>query len=474
MVSGFFDIRSRLRVGLILLGLASAPALAGEIKLDELLPSGSQYALLVQPLEVDAAPLHEHNSDLLLPPASTQKVITALAARLILPTDFRFTTSVERVGEDMVIRFSGDPTLSREELLKLLTQAKQKQGDQPVQNVWLDGSAFTGVEWAQGLPWDNMGSCYSAPSSAITLDHNCVWGAIYSDAEPGNMTRVTTPADQPIKVRTTAPVVTVEEIKSSRCYLELIPYPNNEYLLSGCLGKRKEPLPLKFAVQNPAQFTLDVVERQLKQLGIKPKGEVKVGKPATGEPQVIATNHSPPLADLMDQMLKKSDNLIADNLLKALGGYHYKQPGSYSLGVAAIKAVLQEKAGIDLSRAILRDGSGLSRDNRLSARHLTEVVRYMGQNDKDLQLMAMMPVSGESGTLTYHGSVSKPPLKGKLAAKTGTLYGTKNLSGILTTAKGTRLLVTQIITDYFPKKSDQGKSVDLFEKRLFNSLYQAY
>lgn len=472
--TGFIEQACRLRLGLALIGLLAGPAGAAslDLDLDDLLPEGSQYAVLVQPLAEKAEPVYEHDSDLLLPPASTQKVITALAARLILPKDFRFATSLERVGDDLVIRFSGDPTLTREDLQRLLNQYKQP-GAQPFQNLWLDDSAFTGVEHAQGLPWDNMGSCYSAPNAAITLDRNCVWGAIYSDGEPGKPTRVNVPAGQPIRVRTTAPIVTVEEIKATRCYLELIPYPDNQYLLSGCLGKRKDPLPLKFAVQNPAQFTLEVLENQLKQLGIKPAGEIKIGKPAAGEAKVIATHQSAPLPAIMDEMLKRSDNLIADNLFKTLGGYHYGQPGSFSNATAAVKAVLKEKAGIDLSRAILKDGSGLSRDNRISARQLTEVIRYIGLNDKELGLLALFPVAGESGTLQYHRGFTKPPLKGKLVTKSGTLYGTKNLAGILTTAKGERLLVTQFVTNYFPGKADGGKkTIEQFERRLYETLYQ--
>ncbi|MBU0500156.1 MAG: D-alanyl-D-alanine carboxypeptidase/D-alanyl-D-alanine-endopeptidase [Gammaproteobacteria bacterium] len=471
--SRLFENFSRLHLSLVLIGLASGPAVAASLDLNGLLPEGSQYAVLVQPLAGNAAPLYEHDSDLLLPPASTQKVITALAARLILPQDFRFTTSLEQVGEDLVIRFSGDPTLTREDLQKLLTQYKQQQGKEQPRNVWLDDSAFTGVEHTQGLPWDNMGSCYSAPNAAVTLDRNCVYGAIYSDGEPGKPTRVNVPANQPIRVRTTAPVVTVEEIKATRCYLALSPYPDNQYLLSGCLGKRKEPLPLKFAVQNPTLFTLEVLENQLKQLGIKPAGEIKIGKPEDGAAKSIASHLSAPLPNLMDQMLKRSDNLIADNLFKTLGGHYYNQPGSFANASAAVKEVLKEKAGIDLSRAILRDGSGLSRDNRVSARQLTEVIRYIGLNDKDLQLLALFPVSGVSGTLTYHRGLTKPPLKGKLVAKTGTLFGTKNLAGILTTAKGNRLLVTQFVTNYFPSKADGSKkSIVQFEQRLYEGLYQ--
>lgn len=447
---------------------------AEPLQLDGLLPKGSQYAVYVHSIGKNGEPLYEHNSELLLPPASTQKVVTALVAKLVLGDKFSFVTTLERAGEDLVFRFSGDPTLTRQHLRQLLTQYKNRPGKVGIRHIWLDGSAFSGYERGQGWPWDGAGSCYSAPSAAITLDGNCINTTIHSNAKPGNTTKITPPKGQPITVTTSARIVTRDEWKSLHCDLGLIYSRENEYRLTGCMVHSKNPLGLKLAVQNPALFTQAIVKRQFKELGIKYSGEVKIGGGFEGKPKKIARHRSATLPVLLDVMLKRSNNLIADTLFKTIAREHYGQPGTYIGGERAVKAVLEEKAGIDLSAAILADGSGLSRNNRMSVRQLAEVIRYIGEHDKELKLLTTFPVSGKSGTLKSRSSVNGKQLKGRLKAKTGSVYGTKNLAGILKTAKGKQLVVTQIVTNYFHAKRGKGSPLRKFERKLFGTLYRSY
>ena len=101
-----------------------------------------------------------------------------------------------------------------------------------------------------GTPWDIIGVCYSAPASAITLDHNCVQAAIYTEKE--GKTRVYVPEHQPIYVTTLARAVSKAEQEATQCQLELLSSADNHYQLQGCLVNRTQPLPLKFAIQNPS------------------------------------------------------------------------------------------------------------------------------------------------------------------------------------------------------------------------------
>ena len=79
-----------------------------------------------------------------------------------------------------------------------------------------------------------------------------------------------------------------------------------------------------------------------------------VGKKAKADKTtLVASHHSEKLPELLDTMLKKSDNLIADNLTKTLGATFYVQPGSFNNGTEAIKQILLTKANIDLSKAQL-------------------------------------------------------------------------------------------------------------------------
>ena len=110
-------------------------------------------------------------ADQLQPPASLQKLVTALAAKLYLKDDFRFVTRLERHKDDVIVRFSGDPDFSSDDLDALFQSLRSSQSVIKG-NIYINGSIFDDYERAIGLPWDNLGVCYSAPSSSISMDKN--------------------------------------------------------------------------------------------------------------------------------------------------------------------------------------------------------------------------------------------------------------------------------------------------------------
>ncbi|MCC4799686.1 serine-type D-Ala-D-Ala carboxypeptidase [Enterovibrio norvegicus] len=441
--------------------------------LEAMLPAGSQLALSVYNID-SKQQMVALDDQILLPPASTQKVVTALASALYLPKDFTFTTHAYRSGKDVIFSFSGDPTLTRKNIQSLLKDIKTAGVTRINGDVWLDGSIFTGYERAVGWPWDILGVCYSAPSTSIALERNCVQGSIYSE-KGKTTTRVFVPEHQPISVTTDALAVTKDEMKTTHCDLELHYENNNSYKLTGCLPHRSKPLPLKFAVQNPEKYMRDVLSAELKKARIGLTGQIRIGNPISNAPkQRIATHTSAPRDILLKKMLKRSDNLIADNLLKTLGHQYFNQPGSFSNGAAAVKAIMQERANIDLTHALIVDGSGLSRNNRMSAKQLMDVIHYT-YSHQDLGVLAMLPVSGVDGTLKYRSSVRNAPLKQRLKAKSGSLYGSYNLAGVIRNDKGQDVLVVQLVTNYHIPKTDErpatlASPITQFERELYQAL----
>ncbi|MEZ8740039.1 serine-type D-Ala-D-Ala carboxypeptidase [Photobacterium swingsii] len=448
-----------------------------------LLPAGNSSSIIIaqgsQSQQSAPTILWQQSPQQLASPASTQKLLTALAAKLYLPSSFTFNTDIELISntakQDLVLRFSGDPLFSRSDLTALLKKVKQQGISKLDGDIYLSGGVFNGYERAVGWPWDILGVCYSAPSSSISLEHNCVQGAIYSNKAVGATTRVNVPAHQPITVTTHATIVSKSQQKSRFCDLELHAQPDNSYQLNGCLLQRDNPLPLNFAVQDTAAFTQQVLLAELKRVGIRFTGEIKRNDDRQG--QRIARHQSAALPKLLAIMLKDSDNLIADNLAKTLGHYYFKQPGNFTNGTAAIKAILKEEAGIDLNNAVLVDGSGLSRNNRLTAEQLLHVMDYLISHDSKLGLLSTLPVANQSGTLRYRPSLRKPPLAGNLTAKSGSLYGAYNLAGVLKTQSGQSLIVIQLINNYHPIKPLDDKpitpAITQFEKVFYETLYRA-
>jgi D-alanyl-D-alanine carboxypeptidase/D-alanyl-D-alanine-endopeptidase (penicillin-binding protein 4) len=431
-----------------------------------LLPAGAEASLLVADAKTGKT-VYSHGTDILRPPASVQKVITALAARLELGNAYRFNTDIETKGNDVIFRFSGDPSLRRDDIRRLIGSLKREtsiiRG-----NVYLNGAAFDDFELADGLPWDNLGICYSAPSSSISLDDNCaVAKMVFAD---NNQTQID------FQISRDAPISIVEKLELTDglekryCKFKLMADNTNQYTLGGCLGRHKIPRFLSFAVQNTELYVAEMIRRELKHAGIELQGDIIRNDRASGK--IIARHESEALPKLLDEMLKDSDNLIADNLLKAVGRSYYEEPGSFDNGVSAVKAVLQEKAGIDLSHAALADGSGLSRNNRMTASQIMAVLQYVYAHP-ELKLIDAMAEAGKSGTLRYRYSLRGDTFKGRVKGKTGTLYGTYNIAGIMTAASGRPLLFVQMVTNYHHPDYHQHEKREIrnFEKKFYQSIY---
>ncbi|MGO4999027.1 D-alanyl-D-alanine carboxypeptidase/D-alanyl-D-alanine endopeptidase [Oceanisphaera sp. W20_SRM_FM3] len=382
-----------------------------------------------------------HNGELLLKPASTQKLVTTLAGALALGPDWRYQTQVYYRGQlneghlvgDLLVDFVGDPTLKREQLRDLL----KRSGVTHISgNLLLNQARFSGYDRGNGGSWNDLSLCYTAPVSALILDRNCVQGALYANA--GQAARATVPAHQPVKVSAEVEVVNSTEQKRSFCSLDVEMTPPNQYRLLGCIGPRKEPWPLRFAIQDVSAWGQDLSRWALGQAGIRLSGTIKDSRIHLAEQdwQPLASHQSPPLTELTRVILEQSDNLYADSLLRTLGAEHFQQAGSFANGTQAVREILLKEANLNLGPSWLADGSGLSAHNLLRAQDLLAVLLVIANEPRAQWLKDLLPVSGESGTLLYRKSVQDPSLKGKIQAKTGTIAHVQNLAGFLDADNG--------------------------------------
>lgn len=433
-----------------------------------MLPAGAEASLMVAD-PASGKTRYQHDADTLRPPASVLKLITALAARLQLGADFRFNTDIEMKDGDVIFRFGGDPSLRRDDIRKLVNKLK---GETSLirGNIYLNGATFDHFELADGLPWDNLGVCYSAPSSSISLDDNCaVAKMVFTDNNSRNL-GFEISRDAPIQIIDKLELT--DGLEKRYCKFRLQADNTNQYTLGGCLGRHKIPRFLNFAIQNTELYAADVIRRELKHAGIELQGKIIRNDRASG--QIIGRQQSAALPELLDEMLKDSDNLIADNLLKMIGYSYFDEAGGFDNGVAAVKAVLKEQAGIDLANAALADGSGLSRNNRVSAQQIMAVLQYI-HDHPELGLVEAMAQSGKSGTLRYRHSLYIDSLKGRVRGKTGTLYGTYNIAGIMETAAGKPLLFVQMVTNYHHPDyhRHEKREIRAFERKFYQAIHAA-
>lgn len=415
------------------------------------LPKGTQLSYLV----LDPANnkvISEYEASILRTPASMQKLLTATAAKLYLGDNFAYQTLIkgnkEKIKDgfyqgDLSFHFVGDPTLLRSDIKKMLIQLKKLGIKQVNGNFVLNQSHFNGYQWSNGQAWNDLGVCYTAPASAIIVNKNCVLGNLNLSANKADKAILFIPPYEPVEISSDVSLVTQLQKEAQFCELEVTRNSQNRYHLWGCVVPRNRPFALAFAVNDPFAYAKQIFTSELHSAGIALKGTVKLESESsnnTNNQDVLVKHQSALLDELLQVMMKESDNLIADSLFKTLGWAYFQTAGNFRNGAQAVKAILKAE-GVDLENAYLADGSGLSRHNLMSAELFMEALNYIYQHEKKLQLLSSFSRSGEDGTLKYHRGVRGKLLKGKIIAKTGSMKGVSNLLGIIKTEHGDRLFV---------------------------------
>jgi D-alanyl-D-alanine carboxypeptidase/D-alanyl-D-alanine-endopeptidase (penicillin-binding protein 4) len=326
-----------------------------------------------------------HQPDLALKPASNQKLLVAIGALELLDPEARLTTEVRAAA--------------------------------PVEGGTVDGDLVV-VGAGDPTLWDvGEHSIYQLAVELRDLGVTRVTGDLLVDESRYDSVR-------------TAPGWTAQQIPGDAAPISAFTVAANR------LGDTPEYL------DDPALGNADVMRQYLADVGIIVDGEVGHGQ-ADDAPEVLVSTDSPTIAQLVDNMLRNSDNTTAELLVKeidvAAGGV-----GSTAGGLQASRAVVEgwclSLAGGD------DDGSGLSYANTRSAREWRQMLQVAQQQDWWPLLDAGLPVAGDpDGTLA--GRLTGDATAGNLRAKTGTINVARGLTGVFTTAGGRAATFSVIIND---------------------------
>ena len=189
---------------------------------------------------------------------------------------------------------------------------------------------------------------------------------------------------------------------------------------------------------------------------------VERGTAASGA-VVLASVSSPPVRQLVEGMLVRSDNDLAEALARHVA-LAEGRPASFEGAATAVREVLAPAladVGIAPDAVALVDGSGLSRSNRLQPAALTRLLAGAGTDDRFAPLLTGLPVAGFDGTLERrYRAGGGVPAAGAVRAKTGTLDGVSALAGLVLTADG-RLLAFDLTADAVPTGATRGAEAAL-------------
>ena len=217
----------------------------------------------------------------------------------------------------------------------------------------------------------------------------------------------------------------------------------------GALEDSDNPVNFTPRTMDPAGLTAAAFAALLRKDGITLTSGPSPATAPAGAP-VLASVTSPPLSQVAEQMLRESNNVIAENLARQVA-LRVGRPGSFAGAAAAVTAAaarLGAGSGIHLV-----DGSGLSPRDRISPMALAALVRVAGGRQDALRAaITGMPVAGFSGTLAPGQSVFGnfgPAALGTVQAKTGNLTRVVSLAGVVSDASG-RLLAFAFMADRLP------------------------
>ena len=175
--------------------------------------------------------------------------------------------------------------------------------------------------------------------------------------------------------------------------------------------------------------------------GFKPTFKAVSSEVAYGaQGELVASENSPTVAEILDWMMLWSDNVLADRLA-ALAS----RAAGYSLNIKGVETIfraLLAQFEIDDSKLVVADASGLSKKNRITAKLMGELLYKLRKEEKYALLYNSLPVGGVSGTLQNRFITTAPSAVGLVRAKTGTLNGTATLAGYVQSTDREYVFVT--------------------------------
>ena len=358
----------------------------------------------------------EYNSKIYATPASCQKVITTLIALKALGQEYKYVTEASVINKngsihDLIIKFSGDPTLTSDKLANLLQPLKNAKING---HIMLDSSIFKTSPYSHNLMLVDIGTNYAAPVSAINIDKNFISVTI-SPKKPGQLAAILTDSGYKIK----SDVITNNEKTAvTLTWLDgMINAKGNINSADPVLMRRISPI-------NHNEFILNKVRSVLAALNIK--GRVKIIKNkelSKKRAKCVGRVESAPLKEIVKPALKISDNLVFDSLyLTVIHADSDEEIKDWQQGSSIVKKLINKYFGIDTNGAIFVDGSGLSRYNRVQPITLFSLLKKGFYVHEFIDALA---IPGEENS-TLKNRLKLPNI---IKAKTGYMSGISCLCG---------------------------------------------
>jgi len=426
--------------------------------------------------------LFEENANKLLRPASNMKLYTIAAALDRLSPDYRFVTSVYAAAKpdaaglvhgDLTIYGRGDPSIAArfnagnyfkgiDDLAARIVAAgvKRVEGD-----LVGDETYFVGPQYGAGWEWEDLQWWYGAEVSALTVNDNALDLSIKPGPQVGAPAVVTTGPPDPLL--TIVNKVSTGARNTRRDIMVYRGLGGDELEIRGSIPLDDRGYSGGLGISRPALLFCYLLRASLSQRGVTFSGKTRTVGPvlfASAKPEIDSTGlveltnlQSPPLSLVAANTLKPSQNLYTELVLRTLGKVSAAPATptnvnrtSEEAGIEVVKLFLRE-AGITPSTLVLTDGSGLSRNDMITAAATNQLLTYMHRHRYATAFRDALPIAGIDGTL--RNRFKGTPAENNLRAKTGTLSSASSLSGYVRDAAGEQLAFSIMVNNY-PEGAD--------------------
>lgn len=371
-------------------------------------------------------------------PASLLKIATSYAALKTLGPNHRFRTALHAaaapqggiLSSDIWLKSEGDMFWTVDRAAGLAAQLRAKGVETVRGRVLVDNSYFSPPSERVCLD-ERCEDSYNPSISGSAIEFNTVLIRVSPSTSVGKPPVVDwLPRGRFVQVINEAKTAP-KKAKSTLGLQPLEPDPRGSmrFRLSGRLPVSPAAVVEKrYSVANPSAFLAAVFTSVLESSGIRVEpGATRPDSPKTmpAEAKVLAEDLSPTLAQTIHGLNRYSNNFMAEMLLRSLGASALGPPGTEAKGIAAVNKVLQS-LGATTAACVLKSGSGLSRECRMSPRTLSRIlVSAYSDPTSGPTFMESLAVNGEEGTLRRRLNRSAVTIRGK----TGTLRDVVGFAG---------------------------------------------
>ncbi|HYV19343.1 MAG TPA: D-alanyl-D-alanine carboxypeptidase/D-alanyl-D-alanine-endopeptidase [Verrucomicrobiae bacterium] len=384
--------------------------------------------------------VYSRQGDRPLKPASTLKILTTATSLALLRPEFVPTTPIYADADidasgvlsgNLYLQGRGAPDLVGESFWLIARRLADLGLKKVTGNLVADESYFDTVRRPPGWPAPTADSWYNAPQGALSCNFNVVTVRVAPSPLLGSRPDLTLePASSYFQVlnrATTAAQTT--DLRVDRLYEE----GQNRIVVGGTVRRGGGTEIVNRSVEEPALWSLTAFREIAKGLGIEVAGKLEIGTVPAGA-RLLYTHDSKPLASLVRDMNKNSNNFMAEMLLKTLGAQFVQTPGTTEGGLEMVRAYL---AGLGLDPADMRivDGSGLSDNDRMPAMMMAEILaRARADFEVGPELVSSLPIGGADGTLADRFASEEG--RRRVRAKTGRVAGAISLAGYASNRDG--------------------------------------